>query len=88
MKIIIDGDNECITYDLFDEFDSELRFSSMSRTTGFTATATVNIILKNLFKQKGVFPPELLGSHYNCTKFLKDYLKARNVQINQKVKKY
>ena len=49
MKIIIDGDNECITYDLFDEFDSELRFSSMSRTTGFTATATVNIILKNLF---------------------------------------
>tara|TARA_B100001142_G_scaffold167728_1_gene167557 strand:- start:13030 stop:14124 length:1095 start_codon:yes stop_codon:yes gene_type:complete len=88
MKIIIDGDSECITYDLFDEFDSELSFSSMSRTTGFTATATVNIILKNLFKQKGVFPPELLGSHYNCTKFLKDYLKERNVQINQKVKKY
>ena len=39
----------------------------MSRTTGFTATATVNMVALNLFNECGVFPPELVGKKLNCT---------------------
>ena len=88
MKIIIKGKDKDIIYDLFDEYDSKLNFTSMSRTTGFTATATVNIILRKLFEKKGVFPPELLGSHLDCTEFLNSYLKERRIQINQKINKH
>ncbi len=88
MKIVIKGENKSVSYSLFDEYDSSLDFTSMSRTTGFTATATVNIILKKLFNEKGVFPPELLGSHSKCVDYLKEYLKERDIHINQKIKKY
>jgi saccharopine dehydrogenase-like NADP-dependent oxidoreductase len=88
MKIIIKGESKSISYDLFDEYDSSLGFTSMSRTTGFTATATINIVLKNLFNEKGVFPPELLGVHPKCVDYLKEYLKERNILINEKIENY
>jgi len=88
MKIVIKGENKSVSYSLFDEYDSSLDFTSMSRTTGFTATATVNIILKKLFNEKGVFPPELLGSNSKCVDYLKEYLKERDIHINQKIEKY
>ena len=51
----------------------------MSRTTGFTATATVNILLNNIFTKKGVFPPELLGQDKQSVNYLKEYLKERKI---------
>ena len=88
LKIIIKGENKIISYSIYDEYDSTLNFSSMSRTTGFTATATVNILLKNIFTKKGVFPPELLGQDKLSVNYLKEYLKERNIHINQKIEKY
>ena len=51
----------------------------MARTTGYTATAAANLFLDGLFKEKGVFPPELVGKHENCFNYILDYLKSRNV---------
>jgi len=51
----------------------------MSRTTGFTCTASANLIAKNLFKEKGVFPPELVGKYKECFDFVRNYLEERNV---------
>jgi saccharopine dehydrogenase-like NADP-dependent oxidoreductase len=51
----------------------------MARTTGYTCTAAVNLLINNLFTGKGVFPPELIGSHDNCFTFILNYLKQRNV---------
>jgi hypothetical protein len=47
-----------IVYDLYDEYDPIEKISSMARTTGFTATATADMILNNVFNEKGMFPPE------------------------------
>ncbi|MAJ19887.1 MAG: hypothetical protein CMF97_02270 [Candidatus Marinimicrobia bacterium] len=57
--------------------------SSMARTTGFTATATINMLLNNLWSKKGVFPPELVGKNEQCIDFLLSYLSSRNVTISQ-----
>lgn len=68
-----------ITYDLYDEYDPSEKLSSMARTTGFTATAAADMILNNVFNEKGMFPPELLGKHPECFKYILEYLKKRNI---------
>lgn len=83
MKIIIRGslNDEPVTieYNLFDEYDAVTKTASMSRTTGYTCTAAVNLLIKKLFTDKGVFPPELVGRKEACVDFILNYLKERNV---------
>ena len=74
-----DGKEVSIEYDLYDEYCKQTNTSSMARTTGYTATAAVNIVLENLFTEKGVFPPELVGKYENCFNYFFDYLKERNI---------
>jgi lysine 6-dehydrogenase len=79
MKVIIEGDNKRVEYNLLDRYDAATKTSSMARTTGYTCTAAVNLIAKNIFNEKGVFPPELVGKHKACFDFVMNYLKDRNV---------
>ncbi|MGK2863049.1 MAG: saccharopine dehydrogenase family protein, partial [Chitinophagaceae bacterium] len=83
MRVIVKGtkDNkdETIEYNLLDRYDKKSKISSMSRTTGYTCTAAVNLIVKNLFTAKGVFPPELIGKNKECFDFVFSYLKERGV---------
>jgi lysine 6-dehydrogenase len=79
MQIKVSDDRKTITYDLYDEYDTTTKTSSMSRTTGYTATAALNMLADGLFTDKGVFPPELVGSNENCFNYILGYLKERNV---------
>ncbi len=83
MRIRISGTEEGvgreITYDLYDEYDPAEKLSSMARTTGFTATGTAEMILKGIFAEKGVFPPELVGRDAQCFEFIISYLRDRNI---------
>jgi len=84
MRITIKGTNKkgeqrTIVYNLHDEYCTKTQTSSMARTTGYTATATANMFLDGLFKDKGIFPPELVGKHESCFYYILDYLKNRNV---------
>ncbi|MCH7763641.1 MAG: saccharopine dehydrogenase NADP-binding domain-containing protein [Candidatus Marinimicrobia bacterium] len=87
MDIIIkgnaDGEKQEVKYHLYDEYDPKTKTSSMSRTTGYTAAATVNLLLNNLWTEPGVFPPEIVGKKEGCTHYILDYLRKRNVQINK-----
>jgi len=79
MKITISNAEQTICYELFDEYDVATQTSSMSRTTGYTATAALNMLADKLFTEKGVFPPELIGKDEGCFNYIMDYLKERNV---------
>jgi len=81
MKIIIENDSKKIQIDLYDEYDKKTKITSMARTTGYTCTAGVNLILENLFSQKGVFPPELIGEEKTCYDFVIKYLEERNIYL-------
>jgi lysine 6-dehydrogenase len=52
----------------------------MSRTTGYTCTGSLHLIMDGLFTEKGVFPPELVGDNDDCFRFIMQYLKDRNVK--------
>jgi len=79
MQINISDKTKTITYNLYDEYDATTKTSSMSRTTGYTATAALNMLIDGHFKEKGVFPPELVGKYENCFNYMLGYLKERNV---------
>ena len=81
LDVIIKGENKSISYHLYDEYDKKNDMTSMSRSTGFTATATIELILNGYFKDNGIFPPELVGKKDGCTKFILDYLKDRDLSI-------
>jgi len=88
MKVIVkgekDGKKKTIEYNLLDRYDKATKISSMSRTTGYTCTAAVNLIAKDLFTEKGVFPPELVGKYKDCFEFVMNYLKERNITWEKK----
>lgn len=74
-----DGRKQAIGYSLLDHYDPATRISSMARTTGYTCTAAVNLVLKKMFTQKGVFPPEFVGKDKACFDFILEYLRQRGV---------
>ena len=91
MRVTIEGVNkatkhrENISFDLYDEFDHETKTSSMARTTGYTATAAVNMYLDGLVSKKGILPPELVGSDKLCYDYFFSYLEERGVKYLKKI---
>lgn len=88
MRITMKGENkngeiEQVVYNLYDEYCPETQTSSMARTTGYTATAVVNLFLEGLFTEKGIFPPELMGKHEACFEYILNYLNERNVRYTK-----
>ena len=77
--------NQEVIFELYDEFCSSTQTSSMARTTGYTATAAVNLLLAGKFSAYGVFPPELVGKHPECHHFIINYLKERNIRLEVRV---
>ncbi len=84
MKVILHGEGKTITYELLDYYDAATQTSSMARTTGYTCTAAVNLLAKQMITKKGVFPPELIGNDKTCFDFVLNYLKTRSVQWKTK----
>jgi len=83
MRVIVEGKmkgaDKRFVYDLFDRYDSKSATSSMSRCTGYTATAAVTMFLKGMWKEKGLFPPELIAKDEACFNYILEYLKQRGV---------
>jgi saccharopine dehydrogenase-like NADP-dependent oxidoreductase len=79
MKVVLHGEGKTIEYDLLDYYDAATQTSSMARATGYTCTASVNLLVNNLVTSKGVFPPELIGGDKMCFDFVLNYLKERGV---------
>ncbi len=83
MQIKISDAEKTICYDLYDEYDAATQTSSMSRTTGYTCTAALNMLIDKKFTDKGVFPPELVGKYETCFNYILDYLKERNIHYRK-----
>jgi saccharopine dehydrogenase-like NADP-dependent oxidoreductase len=91
MRVTVKGKNkkgqiEEVVYNLHDEYCAETKTASMSRTTGYTATAAANLFLEGLFTEKGVFPPELVGKHEACFNYFIKYLEDRHVYYKKTTK--
>ena len=89
MRVVVEGreDGQRVrhTFDLHDRTDRESGTSSMARTTGYTATAAIRLLVDGLYQQKGISPPEFLGRQAACCDRIFADLEARGVLYTQKV---
>ncbi|MGD8778179.1 MAG: saccharopine dehydrogenase C-terminal domain-containing protein [Ignavibacteria bacterium] len=89
MRVIVEGQKENkkvkYQYDLIDKYDEKNKTSSMARTTGYTATMAIRMLVKDLFNWKGICPPELIGENHKCVDFILNGLKKRNINYNLSV---
>lgn len=89
MRIIIDGVENPIgasgvaktyTYHLLDKYDRPTSTISMARTTGYTCTAVVHLLMDGKFNRIGINPPEMVGDEEGCYEFVMGYLEERGVR--------
>ncbi|MCK5536031.1 MAG: saccharopine dehydrogenase NADP-binding domain-containing protein [Bacteroidales bacterium] len=66
-------------YNLFDRYSRETGTISMARTTGYTCTAIVNLILDGDFSRVGICPPEYVAENNDNLERVVDYLRKRKV---------
>ena len=83
MRVTVEGTEKerpvKYVYSLFDRYDRETGLMSMARTTGFTATAVVRLVIENIYSRKGISPPEYVGEDEACFNHVIKYLGERNV---------
>ena len=83
LEVIIETEMNVHKYFLFDETNLQDNTSSMARTTGYTASATIDILAQNIFIEKGVFPPEIVGSKPRVVDYLVNQLERKGVFLKK-----
>jgi saccharopine dehydrogenase-like NADP-dependent oxidoreductase len=73
------------TFRMLDRYDSCTGTLSMARTTGYTATAAVRMLLEGLFQEPGIAPPETVGRHKEPFEFMIRCLQERRVFCEEEV---
>ena len=86
MRIRIEGNEngkqKKYEYNLLDRTDKNTNTLSMARTTGYTCTAVVNLVMDGKFSRKGICPPEYIGEEEADFRFVVDYLAQRGVHYS------
>ena len=83
MEVVVRSPGEATTYRLYDTRDGRTGFSSMARTTGYTATAVARLVLQGQFTRKGICPPEYVSATPGCFDSVVSDLAARGVHVNR-----
>jgi lysine 6-dehydrogenase len=79
------GAKKKVVYNLLDRYDKATGTSSMARTTGYTCTATADLVLNGDYSREGISPPEYLGEDEKCFRMVIKYLAARGIEYKQVV---
>ena len=75
------GDNDNYRYYLYDEYDTATSIGSMARTTGYTCTAAVALILENIITTRGIITPEFIGQHPGAFERITKHYEKRNIKL-------
>ncbi|HUG40099.1 MAG TPA: saccharopine dehydrogenase C-terminal domain-containing protein [Longimicrobiales bacterium] len=68
---------------LLDRYDPETGVSSMARTTGYTATALVRVLLEGRYREPGIAPPEVVGAEEGVLDLVLAHLGERGVVVER-----
>jgi saccharopine dehydrogenase-like NADP-dependent oxidoreductase len=89
MRVIVEGQLDRLptrlTWELFDHFDPQTGFSSMSRTTAYPCTSVTRMILDGTIDAVGVHPPERLADVNGVQERILKDLRARNIDFRADV---
>jgi len=74
-------------FNLLDRYDPKTGIHSMARTTGYTATAALRMVVDGLYKEPGVSAPEYIGRKPACVQYLLKALKAKGIVYHHETTK-
>jgi saccharopine dehydrogenase-like NADP-dependent oxidoreductase len=87
MKIEVEGQKNGVktgySYHLLDYHDEKTSVSAMGRTTAYTASAVIRLLIDNTIKEKGVVPPEILGMNEKIFRKIMTELKRDGIKITE-----
>jgi lysine 6-dehydrogenase len=66
-------------WNLLDRYDPVSGTTSMARTTGYTCTAVVRLLVRGGYSRKGISPPEFVGQVPGAWDFIREDLAKRGV---------
>lgn len=78
------GQGKAYEYYLYNRYDRKSKMTSMSRCTGFTATAVAELVLEGKFDRKGICPPEYLGGKPENFDHIIRYLSERGIDYQSR----
>ena len=70
-------------YYILDRFDKEKGVTAMARTTAYTASSVASMLVEGIIKEKGVIPPERLGTNEDIVERLLSKLRTRGVMVEE-----
>lgn len=82
MEVVVEDGEQRHSYRLYDTTDAASGFSSMARTTGYTATAAARLVLAGAFARPGICPPEYVGAEPGCFDRILADLAERGVVVD------
>jgi lysine 6-dehydrogenase len=91
MRVVVEGRDEDgpvrHSYHLLDRHDPATGLSSMARTTGFTATACVGLLLAGRYREPGLAPPETVAAADGALDHVLAHLRDRGVTLEHTVER-
>ncbi len=86
MRVEIEGQTDEVTsvhwtFDLLDYYDRATQTTAMARTTGYTCAIVARQVLRGLFTQAGICPPEFVGRTPGCYADLVAELERRHIRL-------
>ncbi len=89
MRIIVEGEQAGVRkryrWDLFDCYDPQTNWRSMSRTTGFPCAIMARLLAQGRVEPVGVLPPELLAGDETLVREMLAQLAKRGVSYEERI---
>jgi saccharopine dehydrogenase-like NADP-dependent oxidoreductase len=89
MRIIVEGTmgKKLVKYiyELYDEYDTINKITSMARTTGYTATSAARMLARGIFKRKGICPLEYVGKDEKACSFMLKQMQEKNIHYKETI---
>jgi lysine 6-dehydrogenase len=83
---IKNGKKSSYVYHLLDFFDRKRGITAMARTTAYPASIISQLILKKAIRERGVVPPERMGTHKELFKTFMNELGRRGIKVTEERK--
>ena len=83
-RVVAEGSEKTLTFELIDYYDPERKETAMSRTTGYTALSVAELMLEGKISQKGIIPPEDIGSDEYLFNSIKTRLEEFGIELKVK----
>jgi saccharopine dehydrogenase-like NADP-dependent oxidoreductase len=87
MKIEVEGRKNRIktgyAYHLLDYHNETTNVSAMGRTTAYTASVVIRLLIENKINEKGVVPPEVLGMNERLFLTIMAELEREGIKISE-----